>query len=810
MGFRIDTAAVIGSGVMGGGIAGLLANVGIKVYLLDIAPTALDEKEAARGLTLNDPSVRNRIVNAGLDRVVKATPPVLFTPGFADRIQAGNLEDNLEWIGDVDWVVEVAVEDLSIKQDLMARVEKACKPGSIISSNTSGIPIGEIVKGRSSDFASRFLGTHFFNPPRSMKLLEIIPAKDTDAGVVEFMTGFGESVLGKGVVLCKDTPNFVANRLAWVPVWHDLEYTMSEGYTVEEVDAMTGPLVGRPATATYRLHDLVGFDISTKIAENLYPMIPHDLFRENLMLPHGKKLRERMIEKGLLGRKAGQGFYKMERTAEGRKFLGLDLETVEYRDPAPVNLPRIKEAAGISDLGERLRFLISEKDRTGEYVWASLSTYLAYAAACIPEIADDIRPIDGSLKWGYAHQMGPFEIWDALGVSGTCERMESDGLTIASWVKTMLAAGHTTFYGQDRGSVSYYSAAEQRSQTIPANDKIIVLEDLGTEGKVVEERQDASLVDIGDGVACLEIHTGTANVITGEASDMLLLALEKVDANFDGLVVCGSGRNFSTGADLNMLVDLFSKAQETGDFSEVEESITRSQQLRQAYRFYHKPIVAATFGMTAAGGAELALSASAVCAHAESFFDLSSAGLGLLPSACGCKEMLRRVVSPVMKTPGVDPRPFVQKVFDTIAFGMISTSAENARGMGFVGAEDRIIMNRDFLIAEAKRMVVDKAKSGYRPPTRGKSIYAAGRDELANLRVAIYLLGESGAASEYDMKIAEKLAYVLCGGELSYPQWVDEEYILGLEREAFVSVAGEIKTLERIKHMLATGKVLRN
>ncbi len=808
MRYRIDTAAVIGSGVMGGGIAALLANVGINVYLLDLVPAVLDENEKVRGLTLNDRAVRNRIVNAGLDGVKKASPPVLFTPGYADRIRAGNLEDNLEWISNADWVVEAVVEDLAVKRELMGRLEKVCKPGSIISSNTSGIPIGEIVAGRSVDFASRFLGTHFFNPPRSMKLLEIIPGKDTDAGVVEFMTVFGESVLGKGVVICKDTPNFVANRLAWIPVWHDLEYAITKGYAVEEVDAMTGPLIGRPTTATFRLQDLVGFDVSTKIAFNLYAAIPHDPFRETLMLPHAKKLRDAMMAKGMLGRKTGQGFYKMEMTPGGRKFLGLDLETLTYRAAPPVNLPRIDKAARIDDLGARLRFLVSEKDRTGEYIWASLSASMGYAAACIPEIAFDVRTVDNALKWGYAHEMGVFEIWDALGVSDTVDRMEADGLAVASWVTEMLAAGYTTFYGKEPSGESYYSAASARYQKVPVNEKLIVLKDSRALGKIVLENRDASLIDIGDGVACVGFHS-KANAMTEGVWDMLMLAMERVDANFDGLVISGEGSNFSAGADLAALADKVSRAQEKGDFTEVEELITTAQRRRQTLRFFRKPVVAATSGETFSGGAELAMSASAICAHAESYFGQKETAAGLIPAACGCKEMLRRVVSPAMNTPGVDPMPFIEKVFDNLSGARTSTSAEEARRMGFLSESDRIVMNRDHLIAAAKEMVLGMVKSGYRPPTWEKKIYAVGSRGVASLRISIYLLGESGEMGELDMKIAEKLAFVLSGGELTYPQWVDEEYILKLEREACLSLAGEPETLERMKQMLTTGKHLR-
>jgi 3-hydroxyacyl-CoA dehydrogenase len=805
----IVRAAVIGSGAMGSGIAALLANAGLNVVLLDMVPRELTAQEAARGLSLTSPEVRNRLATASLAMLAKAQPPVLFLPHFVDRITPGNLEDHLGWLGDADWVIEVVVEDLTVKRDVMARIDSVRRPDAVVSTNTSGIPIGQIAEGRSAAFRAHFLGTHFFNPPRQMRLLEIIPTADTSPEVLSRMVDVGERLLGKGVVVCKDTPNFIANRLAAIPAWHDLEYALSNGYTVEEVDAMTGSAVGRPGTATFRLRDLVGLDVSSRVAANLHSAIPHDPFRDALTAPGVQKLRETMLSRGWLGRKAGIGFYKRIDTPKGPEFWGLDLQTMEHRPPAPVSLPTLDEALRIRDLGERLRFLVRATDRVGAYLWSCLSFLLAYSASCIPEIAADVRPIDNAMKWGYGHEMGPFEIWDALGVRDAAARMEADGLAVAPWVRAMLASGREAFYEGSAQERTVYSASTGSARKAETGERRVRLSDLKAQGKVVAENADASLVDLGDGIACLEYHT-KANAMTAGVSEMIDQSLSIVDAHFDGLVVGNEGQHYCAGANLNDFVALFGPAQESGDYSAVERRIASGQRRRQAFRYYRKPIVAAPFGMTLGGGAEQTMHASAICAAAELNMGLVETGVGILPGACGCKELLRRVVSPPMRTPGVDPMPFLTKVFDAIAWARISNSAEEARLMGFLGPCDRVIMSRDALLSEAKAMVQEMVRAGYHPPAREKCVYAVGQRGLASLRVAIYQKREEGSATEFDCKIAERVAVVLCGGELTSPQWVDEDYILALEREGFVSLSGEPKALERIKHMLSTGKRLRN
>jgi 3-hydroxyacyl-CoA dehydrogenase len=758
-------------------------------------------------LTLDSRQVRNRIAASGLDRIVKARPPVLFLPHFADRIRLGNVVDDFDWLRKADWIVEAVVEDLAVKRDLMARIEAVRQPECIVSTNTSGIPVAAIGEGRSSSFRAHFLGTHFFNPPRYMKLLEIVPHADTDPAVTDRMVALGQQVLGKGIVLCKDTPNFIANRLA-SQAWHDIDYALAHGYTVEEVDAIAGPLLGRPNTAIFRLRDLVGLDTSSRVVANLYAAIPHDPFREALMTPRLVALREAMLGRGWLGNKTGQGFYKPVTVDGKRQFWPLNLETLTYEPPAGVDLPTVTAARAIPSLKERLRFLVSAEDRVGQFVWAILSNLLVYSAACIPEITEDITAIDRALKWGFGHELGPFEIWDALGVAQTCARIESDGKPVPAWVKEMLARGQDSFYVETTPR-KIYGPIQGRYEAAPADARALVLGDLKTARRVVLGNPGASLIDMGDGVACLEFHA-KANALSDDVRAMLDLALPEVERGFDGMVIGNQGVHFCAGADLNVYLEVLSRAAETGDCSDLERRLTRTQESRMAYRFFARPIVAAPFGMTLGGGAELMMSASAICAAAEATIGLVETGVGLIPGGCGCKEMLRRVVSPPMRTPGVDPLPFLHKVFENLAWAKTSSNAEEARDMGFLTDCDRIVMHPDYLLAEAKAMVLAMLKVGYRAPARDRNIYAVGQRGLASLRVAIYQRGEEGAASEYDMKLAEKIAYVLCGGDLPYPQWVDEQYILDLERSAFLSLVGQVRTLDRIRHMLATGARLRN
>lgn len=807
MGYTISRVTVIGAGTMGAAIAAHLANIGIPTYLLDIVPRELTSKEEKQGLTLDHPAVRNRIVNEGWQRCIQARPANLFTRDAAELVTLGNLEDSFDWVGEADWIVEAVVERLDVKQQLMARIEEVRKPGSIVSTNTSGIPIKDIATGRSDDFQAHFLGTHFFNPPRYLKLLEIIPHEQTKPEVVEFMKEFGTRTLGKGVVIAKDTPNFVANRFFSIFGSHMLNYALDNGYTVEEVDALTGPLIGRSKAATFRLFDLVGFDIHAQVGSNLYLAIPHDPYREELNHAKSLALIEAMLERKWLGDKTGQGFYKRVETKEGRQFWALNLETLEYQLPAKPRFESVGKHRDVVDVGERIKRLCAEDDSAGRFIWNIISFGLNYAASIVPEVADDILSIDHASKWGYGWELGPFEIWDKLGVAEAAERMEADGITVTPWVKEMLAAGYTRFYKKENGRLYYYDPASKDYVAAKADPRAIVIKDLKSDEKrIIARNPSASLVDMGDGVLCLEFHS-KMNSLDTDISKMMAQASQELEGDWVGLVISNQGEHFSAGANLAMLAGHAQR----GEWGQVEAAVKMAQDGAMAFRYSPKPVVSAPFNMTLAGGAEVMMGASAICAAAESYIGLVEAGVGLVPAGGGCKELVRRVVSPVARnTPNADLFPFMQRIFDTIAMAKVSASAEEARQWGFLTSADRIVMNRDHLLYEAKRMVLEMVESDYRPPVRGKEIWAMGASGLAALEVMVWGMKEAGYASEHDALIANKTAYVLCGGKLTTPQWVDPQYILDLEREALLSLLGEQKTIDRIWHMLNTGKPLRN
>ncbi len=815
MGYAISRVTVIGAGTMGAAITAHLANIGISTYLLDIVPRELTSKEKDKGLTLDHPAVRNRIVNEGWERCVKARPANLFTRDATGRITLGNVEDNSDWVGEADWIVEAIVEQLDPKQQLMARIEEVRKPGSIVSTNTSGIPIKDLAEGRSDDFKAHFLGTHFFNPPRYLKLLEIIPHEQTKPEVLEFMKEFGTRTLGKGVVICKDTPNFIANRLFSMVGTHTLNYALDNGYTVEEVDALTGPLVGHPKAATFRLYDLLGFDIHAQVSKNLYPVIPHDPCREELKHEKLNALIEAMLERKWLGNKTKQGFYKGVETEDGRQFWALDLEALEYRPPAKPRFESVDKHKDVEDVGERIKRLCAEAwaecgqthDRAGKFIWSTTAFALNYAASVLPEIADDILSIDNAQKWGFSLELGPFETWDALGVAESVERMEAEGMTVTPWVKEMLTAGHTSFYKKENGRLYYYDPASKQYVAAKADPRAIVIKDLKSDEKrIIAHNPSASLVDMGDGVLCLEFHS-KMNALGTDISQMMAQASEELEEDWVGLVIGNQGKHFSTGANLHMLVE---RAQQ-GEWDQVEAALKMAQDGLMAFRHGPKPVVSAPFNMVLAGGAEVMMGAAAICAAAESYVGQVETRVGLVPASGGCKELVRRVVSPVAKdTPNADLFPFIQRIFETIAMAKVSASAEEARQWGFLTPGDRVVMNPDHLLHEAKRMVLEMAGSDYRPAVRGKEIWAMGTSGLAALEVMVWGMKEAGYASEHDALVANKTAYILCGGKLTKPQWVDPQYILELEREAFLSLLGEQKTIDRICHMLNTGKPLRN
>ena len=794
MSYSINKVAVIGAGTMGGGIAAHLANIGIPVVLLDIVPPDLSEAEK------NDPQARNRIVQSLFDRMKKAKPANLARKDRADLITLGNLEDDFDLIADCDWIVEVIIEQLEPKQQLMERIEAVRKPNSIISSNTSGIPINQIADGRTPEFKAHFLGTHFFNPPRYLKLLEIIPTDETDKDVLDFMVSFGRDVLGKGVVICKDTPNFIGNRFFAVAASYGIEYALEHGYTVPEVDAITGPTIGRPKTATFRLMDLVGLDVMGHVNRNLYELIPEDKYRDVLMSPRSTAVIQKMLDNGWLGNKSGQGFYKKTYVDGKREFWTLNTETFEYEPSPKVRFDSIGAARKIEDLGERLRQFLAFDDRAAEYARHLLYFGFSYAAYVAPEIAYKLSDIDDAMRWGFAHEAGPFELWDMLGVAETAEKMEALGYEVAGWVKEMLASGQTSFYAD--GSV--YDFNTKAYQPLDVDKKIILIKDLQAAGKEVAGNDSAAIFDMGDGVALLEFHS-KMNAVDPPMGEMAQTALERLQTDFDGLVIGNDGDNFSVGANIFLVGALAAQ----GKWDELHEMVRGLQQVTFALRHAPKPVVTAVHQMALGGGAEMAMASWETVAAHESYMGLVEMGVGVIPAGGGCKELLRRKVNPVMRSKNADVLPVMQEVFEQIALAKVGASAWEDKELGYLRPDDIIVMNSDHRLWLAKQRVLQLIADGVRPPEVEK-IYAAGRDTYYALQMGVKTLEWGHYASEHDAKIAGKLAYVLCGGDISAPAWVDPWYILDLEREAFVSLMGEQKTRDRMMHMLQTGKPLRN
>ncbi len=788
---RINRVAVLGAGTMGAAIAGHCANAGLEVDLLDIAP--------------DDDDNNNAVVAAGYERMIKARPPALMSKRVAERMRIGNFEDDLERVRDADWIIEVVIEKLEPKQELMTRVEELAKDDAIISSNTSGIPLHSIAEGRSESFKKRFLGTHFFNPPRYLKLLEIIPTEDTDPHIVEEVRALGERVLGKGGVIAKDTPNFIGNRLGSFSMINAISYAFENGYGIEEVDAISGPLIGHPKTALFRLQDQVGLDIAIGVAENLYDLVPEDESREQLRPP--EKLHE-MKEKELLGAKSGAGFYKRDKRNGETVFDILNLETFEHEPAENPEVPLVAEAQKQGDLGARLRFIMqqAEKDRHARFLRDTILPDLAYASRRIPEISDTLENADHAMEWGYGHEAGPFRIWDLLGVKETVDQMDSLGIEVAPWVREMLEGGNESFYKKDGTSELQFSPVKGEYEPVREDPMQLSLDTLREEGKEISRNDSASILDLDDGVLCFEIHS-RGNSIDASVVEMGNEALRRLEEEDEwlGLVIGNEGRNFCVGANIGEMAE---EAQ-NGDLDSIGEAVDALQGLLMGFRFASKPVVAAPHGQTLGGGAEICLHADRICAAGETYMGLVETGVGLIPAGGGVKELLRRLVSPAMHT-RAPSLPYVQEVFERIAMAKVSGSALEAREMGFLKEEDRVVMNADHLINTAKREALELA-DGYTPPTRDDSIYAAGTVTRGALEVgAIKPMVWGGYASEYDGVISSHLARVLTGGDLSMAQWVPEEHILKLEKEAFLELLKNEKTHERISAMLETGKPLRN
>lgn len=793
---RIEKAAVIGSGVMGAAIAAHLANVGISTYLLDIVPRSLTPEEEAKGLTLDHPAVRNRLATQAKARLLKTKPAPLYDPADVERITPGNLEDHLHWLGEADWIIEAVVENLDIKRQVLAKVDEHRRPDSIVSTNTSGISIHAMAEGRSDSFRQHFLGTHFFNPPRYLKLLEIIPHRDTRPEIVAFMRDFGERVLGKGVVLCKDTVNFVANRIGVYGLQVTVREMLRAGLGPDEVDSVTGPLMGRPKSATFRTLDVVGLDTYVNVARNVAANVDDLAEREAFAVP---SFIEEMVKRGWLGEKAGQGFYKKE-TGE---ILALDIPTMTYRPRRKLKAPSMDAAKAAKDLPTRLRTLVYADDVAGRFAWNVLKKVLLYAAAKIPEIADDLHTVDNAMKWGFGWELGPFETWDAIGVARSVERMKAEGETIPAWVEAMLATGHASFYARDEGRRAFY-VLEGKYRGIEEKPEVINLAALKEQGRVIRQNSGASLIDLGDGVACLEFHSPN-NAIGADILQMTHLAIDEVERNFEGLVIGNQGKNFSVGA--NVALMLFEAQEENWD--ELDWMVREFQRATQRIKFAKKHVVAAPFGMTLGGGAEFCLPAAGIEAAAETYMGLVETGVGVIPAGGGCKELLLRYVEAVPEGAAADLQPLVNAVFETIALAKVSSSAKEAKKRRFLREADGITVNGDHLLAAAKRRVLELAARGYVPP-QPKRVRVVGESGYAVLKLGALAMRESGHISDHDLKIADKLAYVLAGGRVPAGTEVPESYLLDLEREAFLSLLGEPKTQQRMQAVLATGRPIRN
>ncbi len=802
--FRIEKAAVLGAGTMGAQIAAHLANASIPTILLDIVPRELTPEEAKRGLTLESPEVRNRIARAGLEAAKKAKPAAFFTDDAARLVAVGNFDDDMAKLKDCDLIVEAVVEDLDIKRKLFERIDDVRRAGSIVACNTSGIPIHLLAEGRSEDFRAHFLGVHFFNPPRYLHLVEIIRSEWTKPEVSCFMFGFLDRRLGKGVVPAKDRPNFIANRIGTFGGLITIKTMLEDGYTVEEVDKMTGQIVGRPKTATFRTFDLVGLDVFGHVVKNLYENLPEDEERDVFISP---VFLTDMIKSGMLGNKTKGGFYKKQKTdGEKQEIWTLDVASLEYKPSAKVKLPALDMAKNIEDTRERIKTLVWSKDRTGAFLWKTTSRTLRYSANRIPEIADTVLEIDRALRWGFGWELGPFELWDAIGLEKSVARMREEGQQIPANIERMLEAGAKSFYKTEDGQQSYFDFASNDYVPVQEVPGVIALKSVKERTGVIKKNAAASLIDLGDGVACLEFHS-KMNSIGGDTLQMVKHALSEVEKNFVGLVVGNQGQNFSVGANV-MLVLL--EAQDE-NWEDIDMGIRAFQNATMSLRYSPKPVVVAPFQMTFGGGCEMALHADHVRAAAETYIGLVEVGVGLIPAGGGTKEMLVRALDSIPKgVSEADPFPFVKRAFESIAMARVATSAEEARALGFLNADATVSMNSDRLIADAKQAVLALAAAGYVQPQQRTDILALGQSALSTLKLGIHQMKRGGFISDYDAVIGERLARVLTGGDLNHETRVSEQYLLDLEREAFLSLCGERKTQERIAHMLKSGKPLRN
>jgi len=802
---RIEKAVVLGAGTMGSRIAAHFANAGLPCVLLDIVPPGTPAGQAGD---------RNKIVRAGLDAAKKAKPAAFFTASLADKVEIGNFDDDLARCGEADWIIEVVAENLDIKRNLLARVAPFRKPGAIVTTNTSGLPVHLIAEAMPEDFQQHWAGTHFFNPPRYLKLVELIPGPKTSSSVIETLTDFCDRRLGKGVVIAKDTPNFIANRIGTFSMLNALRLMTSLGMTIEEVDACTGPAVGQPKSATFRTADIVGLDVLVHVVKNIYETVPNDESREIYKIP---PFIEEMVRRGWLGDKTGQGFYKRVKGGD-KEILTLDINTMDYRPRQKAKFGSIEAGKAVEDTRERLRALVGpllegqKGDKAQQFLWGALSEMCLYAARRMQEISDNVEDVDRAMRWGFGWEMGPFEQMDALGVASFAAQVRKEGRALPAVLEKLLASGRKSFYESEKGKTAVFDIKTGAAKPVEEPKGVIILKSLKDAGREVERNTGASLLDLGDGVVCCEFH-GKMNAIGADLIAMLHKGLKRLQSDFDAMVIANQAVNFSVGANL-MLVLVGAQEQE---WDELHMAVKQFQNVNLALKYAPKPVVAAPQGMALGGGCEIGLHTAKIQAAAEAYIGLVETGVGLIPGGGGTKEMLIRSNEHAAGGEDLDLFHALKPVFETIAMAKVGTSAEECREHGFLRRDDGVSMNRDRLVADAKEVALGLVRGGWKPlaaswqeGARTTQIKVLGEAFLAPAKLAIHMLQRGGYATEYDGQVGRKLANILAGGPLSSSQTVSEQYILDLEREAFVSLCGEKKTQERIAHTLKTGKPLRN
>ena len=798
---HIKKVAVIGSGIMGSGIACHFANIGVEVLLLDIVPRELNGKEKAKGLTLEDRTVRNRLVNDALASSIKSKPSPLYSQKFAQRITTGNLEDDIVKITDVDWIIEVVVERLDIKKAVFEKLEKHRTPGTIISSNTSGIPIQFMNEGRSEDFQKHFAVTHFFNPPRYLKLFEVVPGPKCQQEVTDFLMTYGEKFLGKTSVLAKDTPAFIGNRIGIFGIQSLFHQVKELGLTIEEVDKLTGPVIGRPKSATFRTVDVVGLDTLVHVANGIYENCPKDEAHDLFKLPD---FVNTMMKNKWLGDKTKQGFYKKSVNAEGRKeILSLDLDTLEYRPKKRAKFATLELTKNIDKPIDRFKVLVGGKDKAGEFYRKNFAAMFAYVQNRIPEISDELYKIDDAMKAGFGWNDGPFEIWDAIGLQKGLELMKAEGKEVAAWVYEMVEKGEQSFYTIKEGTTYYYDIASKKQVKKPGQESFIILDNI-RKSKEVFKNSGVVIEDLGDGILNCEFQS-KMNTIGADVLAGINKAVDLAEKDFQGLVIGNQGANFSVGANIGMI---FMMAVEQ-EYDELNMAVKYFQDTMMRLRYSSIPTIAAPHGMSLGGGCELSMHADKVVAAAETYIGLVEFGVGVIPGGGGSKEMALRA-SDTFRKNDVELN-ILQEYFLTIGMAKVATSAYEAFDFGILQkGKDTVVVNKDRQIAEAKKHALLLADAGYTQPVKRKDVKVLGKQALGMFLVGTDSMKASRYISEHDQKIANKLAYVMAGGDLSEPSLVTEQYLLDLEREAFLSLCTERKTLERIQHMLKTGKPLRN